>query len=123
MKKLFIVLLLFVLAINSYAQNPKDVLSKDHSIDTNKVILPDETYKRVSQVITQFLSIYHYKKQKLNDSLSSVIYDQYINALDNNKLYFVKSDLDNFEKYRYQIDDFLREGNLNLAYEIFIIYL
>ncbi|MFA5804072.1 MAG: carboxy terminal-processing peptidase [Melioribacteraceae bacterium] len=122
MKKLFIILLLFVLAINSYAQNPNEVLSKDHSIDTNKVILPDETYKRVSQVITQFLSLYHYKKQKLNDSLSSVIYDQYINALDNNKLYFVKSDLDNFEKYRFQIDDFLREGNINSAYEIFYVF-
>lgn len=122
MKKLFIVLLLFVLAVNSYAQNPNEVLSKDHSIDTNKVILPDETYKRVSQVITQFLSLYHYKKQKLNDSLSSVIFDQYINALDNNKLYFLKSDLDNFEKYRYQIDDFLKEGNISAAFEIFYVY-
>ncbi len=107
MKKLFIILLLSVLAVKSYAQNPNEVLSKDHSIDTNKVILPDETYKRVSQVITKFLSLYHYKKQELNDSLSSVIFDQYINALDNNKLYFLKSDIDNFEKYRYQIDDFI----------------
>ncbi len=122
MKKLFIILLLSVLAVNSYAQNPKEVLSKDHSIDTNKVILPNETYQRVSQVITQFLSMYHYKKQKLNDSLSSVIYDQYISALDNNKLYFVKSDIDNFEKYRFQIDDFLREGNINSAFEIFYVY-
>ena len=100
MKKLSVILMLFVLAVNTFAQNPNDVLSKDHSIDSNKVILPDETYKRVSQVITQFLSLYHYKKQKLNDSLSSVIYDQYINALDNNKLYFLKSDIDSFEKYR-----------------------
>ena len=35
--------MLFVLAVNYYAQNPNEVLSKDHSIDTNKVILPDET--------------------------------------------------------------------------------
>ena len=114
--------MLFVLAVNYYAQNPNEVLSKDHSIDTNKVILPDETYKRVSQVITQFLSMYHYKKQKLNDSLSSVIYDQFFEALDNNKLYFVKSDLDNFEKYRYQFDDFLKEGNINPAFEIFYVF-
>ncbi|NJD23197.1 MAG: tail-specific protease [Melioribacter sp.] len=122
MKKLFIILLLFVLVVKSYAQNPNEVLSKDHSIDTNKVILPDETYKRVSQVITKFLSLYHYKKQELNDSLSSVIFDQYISALDNNKLYFLKSDIDNFEKYRYQIDDFLKEGNVNAAFEIFYVY-
>jgi len=122
MKKLFIILLLFVLAVKFYAQNPNEVLSKDHSIDTNKVILPDETYKRVSQVITKFLSLYHYKKQELNDSLSSVIFDQYISALDNNKLYFLKSDIDNFEKYRYQIDDFLKEGNVNAAFEIFYVY-
>jgi len=122
MKKLLLILPFLLLANRLQAQNPQDVLSKDHSIDSNKVILPDETYKRVSQVINQFLSMYHYKKQKLNDSLSSVIYDQYISALDNNKLYFLKSDIDNFEKYRYQLDNFLNEGNINPAFEIFGVY-
>lgn len=122
MKKLLLILLVFIVVKNSFAQNPNEVLSKDHSIDTNKVIIPDETYKRVDQVIIQFLSHYHYKKQPLNDSLSSVVYDQYLNSLDNNRLYFLKEDIDNFEKYRFIFDDCLKEGNLIPPFEIFNVY-
>jgi len=122
MKKFFSIILFFILAVNCYSQDPSLVLSKDHSIDTNKVILPDETYRRISQVITQYLTLYHYKKQKLNDSLSSVIFDQYLSSLDNNKLYFLKSDIANFEKYRYQLSNFIKEGNLAPAYDIFNVY-
>jgi len=91
-------------------QNPSEVLSKDHSIDSNKVILPDATYQRISQVITQYLSYYHYKKQPLSDSLSAVIFNEYLETLDNGKLYFLKSDVDGFLKYKTQIDDLLKSG-------------
>lgn len=122
MKKLLVLIILFVLTSINYAQNPSEVLSKDHSIDSNKVVLPDETYKRECQVITQFLSFYHYKKQPLNDSVSAVIFKEYIEALDNSKLYFVKSDIQKFEKYKTQMDDFLKSGNLVPAFEIFNVF-
>ena len=121
MKK-FLIILPFALLINIFAQNPNEVLNKDHKIDTNKVILPDEMYKRIDQVIIQFLSSYHYKKQQINDSLSSVVYDQYMKALDINKLYFLRSDIENFEKYRFYLDESLKEGNLKPAFEIFNVY-
>ncbi|MEW6702703.1 MAG: tail-specific protease, partial [Bacteroidota bacterium] len=122
MKKLFTIVFLLVLIVTSKAQNINEVLSKDHSIDTNKVIVPDEIHKRVSQVIAQFLPIYHYKKQGLNDSLSVVIFDGYLEMLDNNKLYFLKSDVERFEKYKTQLDEFLRGGDLKIAYEIFNLF-
>ena len=121
MKK-FLIILPFALLINIFAQNPNEVLNKDHKIDTNKVILPDEMYKRIDQVIIQFLSSYHYKKQQINDSLSSVVYDQYMKALDINKLYFLRSYIENFEKYRFYLDESLKEGNLKPAFEIFNVY-
>ena len=49
-------------------------------------------------MVTRILSRYHYKKIDLNDSLSSVIFDNYIKSLDYNKSYFLKSDIDKFEK-------------------------
>jgi carboxyl-terminal processing protease len=122
MKKIFLLLLLIAAYVSVYAQNPEAVLSKDHTIDTNKVIVPEETYKRISQVITTFIGNYHYKKQALNDSLSSVIFNEYLDMLDNNKLYFLKSDIDGFEKYRFQFDDFLKEGNLAVPFEIFNVF-
>jgi carboxyl-terminal processing protease len=122
MNKLLILILLFVSTAVSFAQNPNEVLSKDHTIDSNKVILPDATYQRIGQVITQFLSFYHYKKQPLNDSLSAVIFKEYLQTLDNGKLYFLKSDIENFEKYKMQVDDFLKIGNLTPAFEIFNVF-
>lgn len=122
MNKLFILIFLFVSIAVTTGQNLNEVLSKDHSIDSNKVILPDATYQRVGQVITQFLSFYHYKKQPLNDSLSAVIFKEYLQTLDNGKLYFLKSDIESFDKYKIQIDDFLKNGNLNPAFEIFNIF-
>ena len=122
MKKIFLPFLLIVSCILLYAQNPSEVLSKDHTIDTNKVIVPEETDKRISQVITTFIGNYHYKKQALNDSLSSVIFKEYLDMLDINKQYFLKSDIDEFEKYRFQFDDFLKEGNLSVPFEIFNVF-
>ena len=122
MKKLVILIFLILLSTKCFAQETEEVLSKDHKIDSTKVLVPDETEKRVDQVITQILSLYHYKKMPLNDSVSSAIYDQYLSVLDNNKLYFLKSDIDSFEKYRYQIDDYLKTGQLDAPFEMFNVY-
>jgi len=122
MKQIFILILILILSTKCFPQNPAEVLSKDHKIDSTKVLVPDETAKRINQVITQILSMYHYKKMPLTDSISSEIFDQYLSVLDNNKLYFLKSDIDGFEKYRYQFDDFLKVGELKAAFEIFNVY-
>jgi carboxyl-terminal processing protease len=39
--------------------------------------------------------------------------------LDNNKMYFLKSDIDEFEQYRNKFDDYLLTGTLNEGYAIF----
>jgi len=122
MKKLLIAVFVFLTINICFAQNTLEVLKKNHTIDSSKVILPDEIYKRIDQVIVQILSNYHYKKQRLNDSLSSIIFDEYIKNLDNAKSYFLKSDIESFEKYRYQFDDFLNSGDLNIPFEIFNVY-
>lgn len=118
-------LLLFFILITSFglqAQNPELVLKKDHKIDSTKIIIPDEFYKREEQVIVQLLNFYHYKKQPLNDSLSSVVFDEYLKALDFNKSYFLKSDIEKFEPFRNKFDDFIKEGNLEIPFSIFNLF-
>ena len=41
---------------------------------------------------------YHYRKLDFNDALSSRVLDQYLKDLDPNRLYFVASDIDEFER-------------------------
>lgn len=90
--------------------------------DTLKTLEPKPEHASETFVIVNLLNRYHYRKVTLNDSLSSVIFDNYFESLDPNKSYFLQSDIDYFEKYRYTIDDHLPEGNLDFAYQVFSIY-
>ena len=90
--------------------------------DTLKVLEPKNHYNIENQLITTILSRYHYKKVNIDDSLSSLLFDKYLKALDFNRLYFFKSDINEYEKYRYTLDDFLISGNIEPFFEIFNRY-
>ncbi len=90
--------------------------------DTLKTLEPKPEHASETFVIVNLLNRYHYNRVTLNDSLSSVVFDNYFEALDPNKSYFLQSDIDYFEKYRYTIDDHLPEGNLDFAYQVFSIF-
>ncbi len=90
--------------------------------DTTGILSPEPQHFRSTLLINTLLNQHHYRKVPINDSLSSVIYDKYINSIDPNKEYFLKADIDYFEKYRYRLDDDIRQGNLDVAFQIFRIY-
>ena len=117
-----LLILFFTLTSLVFSQSIEKLISENREIDSNKVLMPTEYHSKVNMKITPLLTRHHYSRVKLNDSLSSTIFDNYIESLDNNKLYFLKSDIESFEKYRYEIDNYLRTGNLDAAYEIFNIY-
>ena len=79
-------------------------------------------YGKEAKVISYVLDNNHYRKLRLNDSLSSAILDRYVKELDNNKSYFIASDLKDFEKYRFKIDDLTRNENIEPAYEIYNVF-
>ncbi|MBL1142335.1 MAG: carboxy terminal-processing peptidase [Proteobacteria bacterium] len=83
---------------------------------------PQSKHIRASELITHILTTYHYKKTELDDSLSSSIYKHYLENLDQNKAYFLKSDIQEFERYRFKIDDAIMRSDLSPAFEIFKRY-
>ena len=90
-------------------------------VDTTQ-LRPKPVYGKEAKVVSFILDNNHYRKISLNDSLSSEILNQYIEALDNNKTYFTASDIVAFEKYRYKIDDFTRAENVDPAYQIYAVF-
>ncbi len=64
----------------------------------------------------------HYITQTLNDRMSSRIFDNYLKRLDGNKSLFLNADLEEFEQYRYTIDNTMNKGDLNPGYIIFNRY-
>ncbi|GHE52792.1 peptidase S41 [Roseivirga thermotolerans] len=91
-------------------------------IDSTKYLQPTQSHMKEARIIIQILDYLHYRDVDLNDSLSSVIFDNYLEALDGNKNYFLASDIKSFEKYRFSLDDDLKRGNLVPAFYIFNIY-
>lgn len=80
----------------------------------------DQTY--ATNLATRFLTNYHYKDTRLDDSLSSRILDQYLELLDPNRSYFLATDIREFEDFRNGLDDALRHSDLQPAFEIFNVY-
>lgn len=86
------------------------------------VLKPKPVYGREARVISFILDSYHYRKIALNDSLSDVILKHYVNELDNNRSYFLASDIDSFNKYSHLIDDYTRKEDVSIAYEIYTVF-
>lgn len=83
---------------------------------------PKPVYGKEAKVVAYILDNNHYRKIKLDDSLSSVILNEYLEALDNNKSYFTAQDIARFEKYRYRLDDLTREENVDPAFDIYAVF-
>ncbi|RZM28009.1 MAG: tail-specific protease [Pedobacter sp.] len=86
-------------------------------------IMPDEKQALVCREIVKLIETYNYKKIKVNDSISSVVLDRYIKDLDPSKYYFTTTDIKEFEKFRYELDNQFRNGDLSAPFYIFNVYL
>jgi len=62
------------------------------SIPDSLQLKPKPVYGKEARVVSYILDNNHYRKIRLNDSLSAVILTQYIKELDNSKTYFLASD-------------------------------
>jgi carboxyl-terminal processing protease len=119
MKVILIALVPMFFLLKSNADNAQTV-SKSGITDG---IQPTATQKKVEEAVTRILSNYAYKKIELNDSLSSKIWDGFLKDVDYSKLYFLQSEINSFEKYRFLIDNNLIEGDLTAPYEVFNLFL
>ncbi|MBS1486280.1 MAG: carboxy terminal-processing peptidase [Bacteroidetes bacterium] len=87
------------------------------------VLKPKQVFGHEAKVISYLLDHYHYRKLVLNDSLSGAILKAYIRELDNNRSYFLASDIRSFDKYKNQIDDLTRKEDVSPAYDIYSVFI
>jgi carboxyl-terminal processing protease len=122
--KIFLLIILTAIAANFYFAetiNYKSVTEDD--LDSLQRIEPKNYYLLENQLLNTILARYHYNKFELNDSLSSVIFDRYLNSIDYGKNYLLLSDIKEFEKNRYKLDDILTTGNVQPFYDMFNVFL
>ena len=99
------------ISANTFAANSWDKLQPDR----------DEVVASLN--VVELLKRHHYSKPPLNDARSVIIYDSYIKLLDPSRSYFTAADIAEFDKWKTQFDDFLKNGNLDPGFIIYKRYL
>lgn len=87
---------------------------------TNKKFSDPNKDRLLMEVVKYVVEKGHYKKISIDDNLSKNLYYAFIKQLDNQKRFFLKSDIREFERYKYLLDDQIKEYDLtffNLVYQ------
>ncbi len=113
MKNILLVLTVLVLTLPLF----RDATAENAS--GIKKLAPEPIHPREEQLIAMLLSRSHYAHKEIDDSVSVKMYNEYIDLLDGNKIYFLQSDIDSFSVYRMELDNDLMLGRLGPAYRIF----
>ncbi|MGB0376682.1 MAG: carboxy terminal-processing peptidase [Flavobacteriaceae bacterium] len=80
---------------------------------------PDKD-KLLLEVISYVLERGHYSPKNINDRFSEQVFMNYLEGLDGQHRFFLKTDINNFKRYKTQLDDQLRGSSLdffNLTYK------
>jgi carboxyl-terminal processing protease len=85
-------------------------------------LAPTEQENYVARRVSDIIAREHYRRMPLDDRLSSLILDRYLDAIDGGRSYFYASDIAEFEKYRYELDDAIKAGDVEPAFVIFRRY-
>src|SRR5690606_9074851 len=116
LKKVFFAL--FVVAIAACGSTPRV------NLDTEAGALqPTPQHAVIAKDVVGLFESVSYKKVPLNDSISSIIFDNLIESMDMGKNYLMQSDIDDFEQYRKTLGEDFREGDLTAAYHMFNVYM
>ena len=76
--------------------------------------------KLLIEVVKYVVEKGHYSTLDINDDISEKIYNTYLEQLDAQKRFLLQSDIRQFEKYKFKLDDQLKDQDLtffNLVYE------
>ena len=101
--------------------NGRTIDVNGRSIEAGELALSDR-HRQVSRKVTEFMERFHYRRARVDNALSSAILDRYLDNLDGQRLYLLSSDVGNFNRYRFELDDRVRTGELDPVFEMFRIY-
>jgi carboxyl-terminal processing protease len=93
--------------------------SASASATTTSGFAPTERHAKVARLVSSMFERSHYRQAPVNDPVSSLVLDRYLESLDGSRSYFLASDIKEFEQYRYELDDAITTGKLDPAFTIF----
>ncbi len=75
--------------------------------------------RNVTSIVTTMMRTQHVSHHPLDDEISERAVHLLLQAFDGRKLYFYQSDIDEFQRYRHQLDDMLKKRDTSFAYLVY----
>ncbi|MEM8944518.1 MAG: carboxy terminal-processing peptidase [Planctomycetota bacterium] len=75
--------------------------------------------RHISFLVAHLMDQDHLSNLQVNDETSKRAFEKFVESLDAMKLFFLQSDIDEFAREQYRIDDYVKRGDLQLARRIF----
>ena len=87
-------------------------------------LTPTSEQGEAADWVSKYLTRLHYASKPLDDAMSQEILKRYIEALDSEKVFFLKADIDGFQqRYGTELDQAIESRHLDAVYDIYKIYL
>lgn len=80
---------------------------------------PPPRSRHVTFYVTYFLTQQQISKHPLDDEISERLFDEFFSELDAQKIYFLESDIEEFQSQRHQLDDQLKQLDVSFAHRVF----
>ena len=87
-----------------------------------QALAPTDLQGHTLEQMLELLEDRHYSRTAYDDDLSSLHLDAYLKDLDPQKMFFTQTDINDFERWRHQLDDTGHDGDLTPAFTIFDRY-
>jgi carboxyl-terminal processing protease len=85
-------------------------------------VVPTERHRSVARRVGSMLEGMHYSGNKLDDRLSAIVYERFLEAIDGQHTSLLASDIAEFDQYKLKFDDMIRSGDVDPAFAIFARY-
>ncbi len=82
----------------------------------------EELDRETAELVSQMVPRFHLNGGELNDEVGVKTLNGFIDRLDGNKLYFLQGDIAQFNQHATTVDDDLRAGTIDFAYDVFDTY-
>jgi carboxyl-terminal processing protease len=94
-------------------------VTPSHTLDDLPQLEAESQHKTASKRIASYFTRYHYSRVELDEAMGEQIFERYLDQLDYNRMFFLQSDIDEFSKHADSFHTMFKEGDLEVAYDIF----
>ena len=93
----------------------------DAASETNGNVLANSA--DIAKILCEYMPEVHVLHKTFDSTMSAVVWTNYLNSLDYERVYFLKSDIAEFEKWRDNLPELMKRGDVSFAKQVFSVFM